>query len=443
MDVKECRGLWWLPNNPSRKIAGVLTYKPSEEFKLELFGIFDAEYDGTILAAFKSTQIEQVIHGQASDGSNITLFECSCGISHKGCAEFSTAIYKARSIVIGVHLDSLDEKRFFKASARIPELSHWLYPSILKQIYTEEEHGRGIMVKIDKMPDAEREVAKVDVSKNMSLCLCRDASYKSGDMSFNPSFEQFTSLQIEAKQAASFKDFYGEVVRYESFLSLATFREVGYTDLMLFAKDYYNSIGEKKIYKPILIDTKFHTRPSAKKIEKHKFIFDYDRIKDRYPVAIKQWFRNNWKFDAIRGHFLDAIDYHGPFSYINFLVIIQAVEGFGRRFMQKEIVDYRKSLPEGHKSKALHDILSAIFKHYNDVKCINQDTDINAIVETRNYHSHLLPQKSKNAVEVIDLYHLTEELRKLLICCILSYLSFTNEEINQITKNTYNDLFRE
>jgi len=73
----------------SRKIAGVLTYKSSEEFKLELIGIFDENYDGTILAAFKSTQIEQVIHGQASDGSNITLFECSCGISHKGCAEFS------------------------------------------------------------------------------------------------------------------------------------------------------------------------------------------------------------------------------------------------------------------------------------------------------------------------------------------------------------------
>lgn len=124
MDVKEYRGLWWLPNNSSRKIAGVLTYKSSEEFKLELIGIFDENYDGTILAAFKSTQIEQVIHGQASDGSNITLFECSCGISHKGCAEFSTAIYKARSIVIGIHLDSLDKKRFFKASARIPELSY-------------------------------------------------------------------------------------------------------------------------------------------------------------------------------------------------------------------------------------------------------------------------------------------------------------------------------
>lgn len=55
MGVIEYRGLWWLPNNSSRKIAGVLTNKSSEEFKLELIGIFDENYDGTILAAFKST----------------------------------------------------------------------------------------------------------------------------------------------------------------------------------------------------------------------------------------------------------------------------------------------------------------------------------------------------------------------------------------------------
>lgn len=442
MEAMEYRGLWWLPSNKGRKIAGVLTCTPSEEFKLELIGTFNEIYDGTILAPLKGTQIENVIHGQASDGSNITLFECACGISHKGCAEFSTATYKARSIAIGIHLDSLDEKRFFKASARIPELSHWLYPSILQQIYTNEKSGQGIAVKLDKIPDDEREVAKVNVNKNISICLCRDASYKSGDLSFNPSFEQFTSLQIESNEELSFKEFYELVGRYESFLSFATFREVGYTELTLFSKDHYNIIGQKKFYKPIIIDTKFHNKPCSKKIEKHKFIFDYNSIKEQYPKAIKQWFKNNWKFDAIRGHFLDSIDYHGPFSYINFLIVIQAVEGYGRRFMRNQITTYRNSLPPGSKSKSLHEILSAVFKYYVDVKCINQETDIEAIAETRNYHSHLLPQKSSKAVDVIDLYYLTEELRKILICCIMSYIGFTNEQIHFITEQTYNDLFQ-
>ena len=61
--------------------------------------------------------------------------------------------------------------------------------------------------------------------------------------------------------------------------------------------------------------------------------------------------------------------------------MIQAVEGYGRRFMRNQITTYRNSLPPGSKSKSLHEILSAVFKYYGDVKCINQETDIEAICE--------------------------------------------------------------
>lgn len=84
MEAKEYRGLWWLPSNKERKVAGVLTYIPSEEFKLELIGTFDAEYDGTFLAGLKSNLVEPVILGQSSDGSDITLFECVSSFSHTG-----------------------------------------------------------------------------------------------------------------------------------------------------------------------------------------------------------------------------------------------------------------------------------------------------------------------------------------------------------------------
>ena len=80
MEAKEYRGLWWLPSNKERKVAGVLAYTPGEEFRLELIGSFNAEYDGTILAPLKAKTMEPVIHGQASDGSNITLFDSTCGV---------------------------------------------------------------------------------------------------------------------------------------------------------------------------------------------------------------------------------------------------------------------------------------------------------------------------------------------------------------------------
>ena len=145
---------------------------------------------------------------------------------------------------------------------------------------------------------------------------------------------------------------------------------------------------------------------------------------------------------AIRAHFLDSIDYHGPFSYINFLVVIQAVEGYGRRFLRKEISAFRKTLPADRKSQPLLEILQTVFLHFSDVQKINQKTDLEAIVQTRNYHSHLLPQKSPKTVETFDLYDLTDELRKVLICCILSYLGLTNKEIEELTQHSYNDLFQ-
>ena len=37
----ECKGYWWLPNNPNETVAGVVTYMPDEKILLELIGAFD------------------------------------------------------------------------------------------------------------------------------------------------------------------------------------------------------------------------------------------------------------------------------------------------------------------------------------------------------------------------------------------------------------------
>lgn len=442
MEAQEYKGVWWRPSQPDFKVAGILYYVPGEEIRLELIGTFDTEHKDTI-AVILDAKSEDVLHGQASDGTNITLFDNLCHIKHAGRAQFATVDYKAREIAFGMHLDSLDDKRFFKAEVRIPELSYWLYPAAVQHTFENTENGHGIYVKFEDQKTEDREVAKIEIKKGLSACLCRNASFQSGEFSFKPAFEQFTTFQIESKKETSLKELYVAAVRFERFLSLATLREVGFSELRLFSKEYYFHITKEKIsFKPVFVDTTFHQKPSTTKIEKHRFLFDYNNIATQYPKAIKKWYANDQKFDAIRGHFLDSIDYHGPFSYINFLVVIQAVEGYGTRYLRKEISAYRKTLPKEVKTKKLHDILSVIFHHYSDVKIVNQDTDLEAIVETRNYHSHLLPHRGKKCVDGFELYDLTDELRRVLICCILTYLGFTNKEIDQLTNNCYSDIIR-
>ncbi len=441
MEKKEFKGLWWRPESPEKKIAGILNYTPSKKIHLELIGnFFDDNND--LFEVIQKVNKEDVIHGLTSDGTKITLFDNACRIACIRESSFSTMEYDAREIAVGIHLKSINDKYFFKAVVIIPELSYWLYPASIRHFFKDTENGHEFYLMINEQNEDEKCVATTEVRKGITISLCRNVSYHSGEYLFNPVLEQYTSLIINSQSELSMSDFYRLAVRFEQFMSLATMREVGFSDILLYSKEYFDKIGEEQIrYRRVSIDAVYHQYPCEKKIEMHKFLFDYKQIEEFYPHAIKQWYANDWKFDAIRSHFLDSIEYHSTFKYANFLTVIQAVEGIGNRYFRKEVDEYRKSLPEGTKSKKLHNILVVLYRKYSDVKSINQNVDLDAIVETRNYHSHLLAQRGKKWVDGFDLYDLTDELRKILICCILSYLGLPNSEIDKLTNDSQNSLF--
>ncbi len=442
-NTKEYKGRWWLPANPEYKVAGILYYTPGEEIRLELIGSLDAEHPNGI-ESIMHIKREDIIHGKTSDGEPVSLIDNGCSVSFKGAADFSTAVYKARAIAIGLHINGMDDKRFCKSIARIPELSYWLYPSAVEQVWVDSENKRGIFIRYEEQKKEDREVGRTIVKDGLSVCLCRSASFNGGEYSFKPTFEQYTSFQVDSDEPVSFRDLYYTTVRFENFLSLATMREVGYSELRLYSEEKRLELNDGGIhYRPIIVDTTFHQPPTAKKIDRYKFLFTYNEIQDFYSGIIKKWFSKDEQFDAIRSHFLDSIDYHGPFSYINFLVVIQAVEGYGRRFLPAKISAYRKTLTKEERKNQLLPILSTVFNEFKDVKSIKQDVNLNAIVESRNYHSHLLPRRGQSLVSMEELYCLTDELRKVLVCCILSYLGLPIFKIDEQLSSTNNELFRE
>lgn len=64
-DKVEYKGYWWIPNNPDRAIAGVITYLPKESITLELIGSF--EEDESPMSAFLRKKHENTIFGITSD----------------------------------------------------------------------------------------------------------------------------------------------------------------------------------------------------------------------------------------------------------------------------------------------------------------------------------------------------------------------------------------
>lgn len=435
------KGKWWLPDNETDKVSGTLYFTPGEAIRLELIGNFE---NGSKNALEEIMNVHRVdtIWGQIQNGKDVTLFDSGCSINRFFKADYSVAIYSARYIVIGTHLNSLDEKCFFKAVVDIPELSYWKYPDTLIMGIQEDSEGKQVIsVSTRVITKEERTKNKVRIGSGYTFTLDPNRSFNGSDLFFEPSFKQFTNLCIEKTGGASFRSFYNKVVEYEGFLSLAMLREVAYKELSLFSLDVKEQVVGKTIYKPIIVDSVVHPAPSEKKIETHKFLFNYKDIEADYKAVIKKWFARDPKFDAIRTHFLDSIDYHGHFSYMNFLVIVQAIEGYSRRYM-KEMANTRR-LANGNNRTKMRDYLEAVIFNQKDIRRVNQKIDISATIQSRDYYSHLLDEKKKKKLDGVELYNLTSQLRRILTCCILTHLGFSNTDIDKFTSETNNSMFTE
>lgn len=438
--TQEYKGQWWLPGKDDDKVSGTLYYNPGESLLLELIGNFKDESQDPFQELLNVHRID-VIYGQCSDGKDITLFDAGCNLQRTFKADYPVARYHPREIVIGMHLPSITEKRFFKAVVKIPELSYWLYPgTLIQELITDDNGNSCINLRMRCLTEKEQSASKVRTGNDFRFTLQRDASYEGSEYLFEPSFKQFTVLKIEKPKNASFRTFYEQAVRYERFLSLAMLREVAYSELTLYSEDCIkHKSGDKIFYSPIVVDTIFHDKPSEKKIGTHNFLFRYEDIENQYKSVVKKWFSSDRNFDAIRGHFLETLDYHGVFSYTNFLVVIQALEGYARRYKSEEAK--QRKVANGHNKITLHDYIEALLLEYMDVRKINQKIDIAAITQTRDYHSHLLEKPKKKKVEGEVLYDLTNELRRILVCCIMSYLGFSNKDIDKFTWETSNSIF--
>ncbi len=446
------KGKWWLPEQPDDKVSGILTYIPGDTITLELIGNFRDSAQDAFSLMFHNDRVP-VIFGQVSDGSDISLFDCGCYIHRSYKADFPITKYQSRTIAIGIHIANINEKRFFKAIVRIPELSYWLFPKTIEsQYFIENDKVASVNVKMDKLPESERTAARTSLNNGYTLSLTRDALFDNSGSLFSAKFEQFTSLKIESKKDSSIKGFYEKACRFEQFLSLATFKDVSYSELCLYSKDCSQTIGnETTIYNPIRIDTIFHAAPSDKKIDISNFLFNYEGVKDKYNDALRKWFSRDSKFDAIRGHMLESIDYKGHFSYLNFLIVVQAIEGYGWRYRKSACqiaADKRcaEALRAGKKPQTkrimLSDIIKTLLSDYKDISCINQRIKIAAVVDSRNYYSHLTEKNKKNKLTGLKLFELTQELRKLLFCCVMTYLGFSNSDIQRYTNNASNYAFQ-
>ena len=398
---------------------------------MELLGCFD-EYSWSILA---ETGEEAIISGKTSDGKDITLLNTFRSIRIKGGADFPIVRYTCDFLVIGTHVKGLDDKRNYWATARIPELTLWCQPKALNTTMffgknkTIERINVSFSTKFRSRKDV---ISRINVSDNTAIIIKKGVRYNGDHLA--PEIEQYSYLEIRKKDKASIKEILADIFMFEQFLSFAMLSVVKCSKITLFDKNKYQQIENTRFYREIHIIHAFTERNNLQSpsLKAFRHLFDYNAIKDVYPAILKKWYNEPIELAPIRSHLISSLEKKQSYSSVDFLIIIQALEGFCRRFRCSR---YRKEngLPERDYSDLIA-MMGSLLSEFGDIELITKcEIDKDAVVDSRNYYSHFMPkQRDKKVFDGIELYELTIRLRILLICCTLNLFGFTNERINEI-----------
>ena len=152
-------------------------------------------------------------------------------------------------------------------------------------------------------------------------------------------------------------------------------------------------------------------------------LIKFDLLKGKLPAMLNQWHDNFDKIAPISSYLISSLQKKSRFDVPDFLIIAQALDGYHKRFLNKK---------DGRDVRKYEEQIEILLNQFKDVKAI-QKCRINSVVlkDTRHKYSHLYPDDEESlAVEVDDLYWLTEKCKILLTCCILNMLGLTNKEIN-------------
>ena len=442
-DKIEYRGFWYLPSDPENSVAGTVTYYPNEKIVLELIGSFG----DSLMDVFKDNKEETILYGKTSDAKDISLLQCRQSFSLNFSARFPILRFTCDYMIVGKHILGLHEKCQYWAMVRIPELTYWCHPEAIGLNYLngdgEKDISRIALSFNIKYRDEENIIDEVQINENTSIVLLRGVNFNESEQRLWPKIEQYTYIEVRKKNTTSIKDLLSDIFMFEQFLSFATLKIVKCSSITLYDQEQYQEGKGQKYYKAIEVIHPFFDRQDLKSqpTKAYDFLFNHATIKEIYPEILKKWYNEPMELAPIRGHLISSLEKKRVYSSVDFLIVVQAIEGFYRRFRSAK---YRKEHNiEGKASSKLHPMLTELLSEFSDIDLLKRNTiDIDAVVDSRIYFSHFMPKTSN--LKSIDGWELLEEARKLrilLLCCVLSLLGFDNNQINDVLNKSNSRLF--
>jgi hypothetical protein len=418
---EEYKGFWFVPTNPEIKVPGILYFEANKEIRLELIGGFESE----IQEILTNKSIE-IIHGITHKSEKVSLLICNRYGSWNLSSEYPTTNYTCQYFILGKHLSTISELVFDRIEVDFTSLYEW-YPSGRIQHEISFTNKNKLTETNFKISDSDYWEDVINIDNEYQIRIYGAAGFTSSvdQREFNLTQNTFFEVNtINSKR--SFIDLFNKVGIFRQFLSLAALSSVDFLQITLFDNDDYQEFenGERLIHSiPLYF---IEEKQKFDKPQRHQFLFKHTDISHIFPQIIKKWYGDKQNLAPIRNHLISSVKTKKVFTSLDFLIIVQALEGYHRRFIHKKDDKVLKT--------RLGELID-LFKGIN--KITNNPINITHVVSSRNYYSHFF-DRNKNVLDGVKLFYLTNQLRNLLICCVLRLLGFdiglTNKLLNENEK---------
>jgi hypothetical protein len=445
----EIRGFWWLPEDESKKVPGVLDFVADKEIKLELMGSF---YESPEQAnKSEGPQFFRIILVE-SEGVKYTLLKSQEAktkiIDSNGTAFYIQSSIHCGYIIKGIHFLSLEDIKFAQINVNFTYLEDWLNPrpfkwenmNTVKYVAPPERH-----IKIEKI--------------NSDVSIVSAQSTSNNFKTFSMSFKSF--FIIKPKSESKVIEWYEDVIGcLGNFLTLVIGKPVYPLAIEAFLPKNYK-IDIYFALNNILLDKEIHFS---------QMMISYNNLTSYLDKFLNNWFKYSDTLDPVYELFFGTY-YAQLYVHFYFLSLIQAIEAFHRRIYEDKgkylfDVDYellRISLtnsvplkfPDGRNYPAgLRDALKNKIKYGNEyslrTRLKQMSNDIwgpldpllyenknkfnNYVVCTRNYLTHYENDPDCRVFRGKELININLVLQSIFLVTMLTHMGVPKLDAFRIVK---------
>jgi hypothetical protein len=457
MQEFEWNGIWWLPGNKDKHIAGTLKFHPVEGARLELTGTFRN------LAGLRSNDFydDDIILGEIF-GKIVTLYKCHECIFNINAPGFTGSTYSIEYIITGTHFAKKEEILFKSITVRTNYLEEWInligFRSAIREQEIKGQKYRTLDVMYVHPPsEPSYKTEKFDITIKFNLSAPWQITKK-------VTLEQSNSLKLDFHEAVTVEKVKDFTFYIQNFLSLATGTTI-----------YPLSITAAENRIDIIYPVPLQKFDNQKQFPYSNVFFFFHDVSDNFGTYLCNWMDK--MSDKIKPSYelYFAVRQLPMYTNFQFLSLMQAIEAYHRKTKDYEVIPKQKLKkiikiflrnlsdeeiqekfdinPEELKQKfrdnlnlsyqpTLKDRLEGIWHDYKfALELVFSEEGyknfIKKVKNTRDYYTHYLETK-KEIIEKRDLATCIYLLLFILEVCFLSETGLTEERIRKIISRNEN-----